>query len=491
MTAFNKHRKRRVIYNDDAGQQFLGYEGYGYEIDDDQSFIDARTTPTFDTHVDTYVWCVGNGCDPPMGEMEAVRPCLGSSDRATDLIVDACHAQGIEVWGSLRMNDIHDSFQADVLEKTNDPLKARHPEYLIGQQSDRELPSELTERYLWAAFNFACPEVRWHRLEFIECNAAEHDFDGYELDFTRFIWNFPLGEERSHVAEMTALIRDVRAQLNKIGKQRGRPYTFAVHVMDSPDLSLDLGQDVERWIEQGLVDVLVVGMGYLPYALRLDEWLALGRKHGVPVYPSMNTNTFSAWPKEISWAPTVWHQAIRAAAAHFWHEGADGIYLFNVFCMEDKNVGPMAREAIYAPLHEIGDPEALVGLDRVYSIQPVRESGFCHHGSEAAPLPIALDRVERRLPLKIGPDTDDPRARFALSVLTTGADPERRLHLRLNHTLLPEPVAHDPCYRVDVPAGALRTGCNALSIWCDAALTDVERPVIVQQVFLAVQHVGP
>ena len=488
MVRFEKDRKRRVIYNDDADQQYRGYAGYGYEIDDEGAFIDARTTPAFDTHVDTYVWCVGNGCDPPWGVMEKVRPCLGSPDRATDLIVDACHARGIEVWGSLRMNDIHDSFMADALEKANDPLKAEHPEYLIGGGSDRELPAELTERYLWTAFDFARPEVRRHRLEFIGRNAANHDFDGYELDFTRFVWNFALGEERAHAEEMTQLARDARARLDAIGERRGRPYTFAVHVMDSPELSLNLGQDVESWLRQGLVDVLVVGMGYMPYVLRLDRWLALGRQYGVPVYPSLNTNTFAPWFKRIFGRPEAWHEAIRAAAATYWQEGADGVCLFNLFCMEDKNVGPMPRETVYTPLREVGEPAALVGLDKLYGIQPVGESGFCHHGSEAAPLPIALDRVERKLPLKIGPDADDPGARFALSVLTTGVDPERRVHLRLNHTMLPEPVADDPWYRVDVPIGVLRAGCNELSIWCDAALADVERPIVVQQVFVGVRY---
>ena len=490
MAMFEKHRDRRVIYNDDADQQFLGYEGYGYAIDDEQSFIRARTTPTFDTQVDTYVWCVGNGCDPPWGGMDTIRPCLGSSDHAADLIVDACHAHGIEVWGSLRMNDIHDSFQADVLEKTNDPLKAQHPEYLIGQQSDRELPAELTERYLWTAFNFARPEVRRHRLDFIARNAAEHDFDGYELDFTRFVWDFPLGEERSHADEMTALVREARARLDAIGERRGRPYTFAVHVMDSPELSLRLGRDVEGWLTRGLVDVLVVGMGYMPYVLRLDQWLALGRQYGVPVYPSVNTNTFAPWFKRIFQQPAAWHEAIRAAAATYWQQGADGVCLFNLFCMEDTNVGPMPREAVYAPLREVGDPAALAGLDKLYGIQPVNESGFCHHGSGAAPLPVPLDRVERKLPLKIGPDAEDPGARFALSVLTTGVDADRRVRLRLNHTLLPDPAAEDPWYRVDVPAGVLQVGCNELSIWCDAALADVARPIIVQQVFVAVRYGG-
>ena len=64
---FHKNRKRRVIFNDDADQQFVRKAGPPLNVRDEESFINARTTPTFDTHVDTYVWCVGNGADPPWG----------------------------------------------------------------------------------------------------------------------------------------------------------------------------------------------------------------------------------------------------------------------------------------------------------------------------------------------------------------------------------------------------------------------------------------
>ena len=488
MAVFDKHRKRRVIYNDDADQQYCGYcEACGYDVKDEQSFIGARTTPTFDTHVDTYVWCVGNGCDPPWGVMEKVLPCLGSSAHATDLIVEACHSRDVEVWGSLRMNDIHDSFMADRLEKTNDPLKAAHPEYLIAPEANRELPGELAERFLWSAFNFARQEVRQHRLDFIERNASAHDFDGYELDFSRFVWAFALGEERAHADEMTELVREARARLDAVGQRRGRPYTFAVHVMDSPELSLQLGRDVETWLAEGLIDVLVVGMGYMPYVLRLDQWLGLGRRYNVPVYPSVNTNTYTSWWKEKFQRPTAWHEAIRASSACFWHQGADGLYIFNLFCQEVKSVG-MPYDMIYGPLTEIGDPAALAGRDKLYAIQPTADGGFCHHGSEAAPLPIALDKVERKLPLKMGPDADDRNARLKISVWATGGSADTQVWLRLNHSLLAKPTREGCWYDVDVPAGVMRTGHNELSIWCNAELTKNATPVIVHYVFVSVNY---
>ena len=488
MDVFDRNRQRRIIYNDDSDQQYAGSGGYSYNVTDEQSFIETRTTPTFDTHVDTYVWCVGNGAEPPWGAQGPdVWPCLESHDRATEIIVEACHAKGMEVWGSLRMNDIHDSFGADCLENANDPLKAEHPEYLIGKPEDRDLPDELTERYLWTPFNFERQEIRDYRLDFIERNARRHDFDGYELDFTRFVWNFPLGREVELAPLMTDFVRQVRARLNVIGAERGRPYTFVAHVMDSLETSLRLGQDVEAWLSEGLIDVLAVGMGYLPYVLKLDQWRALGQEHGVPVYPSVNTNTYIPWYKERMKRVSAWHEAIRATAAWWWQEGADGIYLFNVFCQEDDHVGPMARDLVYAPLREVGDPAALAGRDKLYAISPSSMGGFCHHGSEATPLPIPLEDHERKLALQIGPDAADPAAQFCVRLWTSGGTPDTKVWMRLNHKLL-EPTPEGDHLSMDLPAGVMRVGQNELSLWCNVGLDDTETPMVVRDVLVEAKY---
>ena len=51
--------------------------------------------------------------------------------------------------------------------------------------------------------------------------------------------------------------------------------------------------------------------------------------------------------------------AVRVEGIGWWQEGTDGIYLFNLFCQEDGDVGPMEKDLVYAPLSEVGDPAAL------------------------------------------------------------------------------------------------------------------------------------
>ena len=513
---FDKHRKRRVIYNDDADQQYDSYKShykydkhnYKYDILDEQDFIDSRTSPTFNTQVDTYVWCLGNGADPPWGLGYPSRgfrplPFLQNNQRATDIIIEACHQQGMEVWGSLRMNDIHDSFMANSLEESCEPIKAEHPEWLIEPLESRHLSNEITERYLWTALNFALPEVREYRLAYIEKTASEHNFDGFELDFTRFIWNFPLGEGVKNAYLMTKLLRQTRRILDAIGEQRGRKYTLVVHVMDSPQVSLDLGLDVDTWVTEGLVDVLVVGMGYTAYVVRLDEWQKLARSNNVQVYPSVNTNIFGTSWMELLGRP-VHHEALRAASDYYWHKGANGLYVFNLFDQRDLRNAPFSQDYIYQPMSEIGDPATLVGKNKLYAIQPSSDRGFCHQGSEKAPLPIALDQSEHLLPLEIGFDANSSQAKFTIRAWTTGGTKDDRVWFRLNNHLL-ETRCEGQWYEALVPHGVLRSGSNHLSIFCNRrgaggrrldpdhpevyhGLSEDTSPIIVHRVFVPVSY---
>ena len=489
---FDRRRKRRIIFNDDGDQQTLSSnQHYPYNITDAESFLEARTRQVLGTGVDTYVWCVGKGGSPRQADhrRNALHPFLKSPDHATDLIVRECQAHGMETWGSLRMNDIHDSFMARDLDDTDEAFKVDHPDCMIIPGARDHYPEKkVTEWYLWTALDFSRAEVRDYRLRFIQENAERHDFDGYELDFTRFVWNFPLGAEHDCSHHMTGFIHQVRRTLDEIGRQRGRPYTLVIRSFDSPELARNLGLDVATWLKEGLVDVLVVGMGYLPYLLDLGAWKKLADQAGVPLYASVDTAVYADWLQDLFEDHSIWHEANRAASAHFWDQGVDGLYLFNIYVQGTDRWGGMSMSEMCHPLlDEIGTACGLVGKDKLYAIQPTAESGFCHHASAATPLPIPLDSRERKLPLTVGPDADDPAARATIYLHATG-DTSGPIWVRLNHKLLDQPRPSGHLFEISVPPALLRRGTNELALWTDKELVTNDHPINIHHVFCRMRY---
>ena len=136
---------------------------------------------------------------------------------------------------------------------------------------------------------------------------------------------------------------------------------------------------------------------------------------------------------------------------------------------------------------EIGDLARMEKKDKLYAIQPVSDRGFCRHGSEAAPLPVALDTHECELPLFMGPDADEPDAEIKIRALIGGGISDTKVWFRLNHTLL-EPEKKGDWYTVEIPQGVMRAGKNKLAIWCNAGLADSGNPMIVKRIFVPVSY---
>ena len=331
------------------------------------------------------------------------------------------------------MSDLHAAFRSRTLEELDDVFKTQHPEYLMAPMTDRQLPSELTEQRLWVALEYTHPEVRQHRLDYIAKTATIHDFDGYELDFNRMGIHFPMGQGRQKTHLMTDLMQQIRDRLNAIGEERGRPYTLAVHVMDSLETNLEIGLDVGTWAREGLVDVLLVGLGYMRDQLAIGQWVRLAGETGVQVYPSINPNTMRAGAWETLRGEPLFREGMRAYADYYLNQGADGIYLFN---FRHEPTQRLTEEEFEGVLSELGERETMAGKDKVYAINPTAHSGGpFYHGSEPALLPIVLDRVERKLRFQLGPAAEDPQASLRLSVFTAKAGKGTTLLTRLKHAV--------------------------------------------------------
>ena len=233
-------------------------------------------------------------------------------------------------------------------------------------------------------------------------------------------------------------------------------------MVDLLETNLEISLDVEAWAREGLVDVPLVGLGYMPDQLAIGQWVGLAGETWVQVYPSINPNTMRAGAWETLRGKPLFRQGMRVYADHYLDQGADGICLFN---FRHEPTQRLTEEEFTGVLNELGEPKTMASKDKVYAINPTAHSGGpFYHGSEPALLPIVLDRVERKLRLHLGPAAEDQKASLHLSVYTAKAGKGTFLWACLNHTLLPEAEREGEWFHFQVPAGVARSGMNEVGL---------------------------
>ncbi len=353
-------RPRRVIFNNDGNEPV-----YLCKTTAPEELLSYRTAPLAGTHVDAIFYCTwssGFGLfthDTRVGQVFATREGLFARNLAPQMIaagtdplrvmVDFGRKHRIEIFWSFRLNDTHDGSTADygpIMFRAN-RLKQEHPEWLIGT------PQQKPKFGAWSAVDFTRVEIRDLAFRFAEEVCQRYDVDGIEIDFFRHPVFFKRAAQTGTECNdeerglMTELIARVRRMTEAEGLRRGRPILVAVRVPDSVAYARAIGLDLPRWLGDGLVDLLIPG-GYF----RLEDHaatVALARKHGVKVYPSLDESRVRDPAARKLRASTA---AYRARAYEAWSAGADGVYLFNSFNPKD----PIWRE--------LGSPERLAAAPR-------------------------------------------------------------------------------------------------------------------------------
>ena len=233
-------------------------------------------------------------------------------------MVEAASSRQIELFGSLRMNDTHDSYGMPA-GKLIYPLKVEHPEWLLGDESMKGPVFSSQAAAIWSGLDFAVPQVREDRLWWIRNTVEKYDVGGVDLNFFRMPWYFKTGKEKEGMPLMTELIRSARKVLDRESERRGRPLLLGIRSPGTVAACRRIGIDIETWLKEGLVDRLLIGGGYVPFTNPAEELVRLGHRHQVPVYPCINCGTqmFGS------------DSAFRGAASNILWAGADGIYLWN------------------------------------------------------------------------------------------------------------------------------------------------------------------
>ena len=355
-------RKRRIIYNND-GDDIGGHGGTtpkGGYIDTPEELLELRTTAILGSQVDTIFYHSTYGMklffedsafktiyEYPDKKGLASRNCkaliANYGKDALDVMVDFGRKNDLEIFYSNRMNDNHDWYFPEILSA----IKVKHPEYTIGHaQAERERSPEETLALMRkgkgpeTALNYGLQIIRDLTVDAMREVCRNHDVDGIDLDYFRFFRvvapDNPVPQE--YVELLNDMMRKMRAMTEEEGLRRGRPILIAARGIIDPDYSLGYGLDVNSWLKEDLIDILMP-IHIVGKRGSLKSFIELAQRYNVQAYPCLREN----W-KESNW-PTA-----REEAMFRFTEGADGITTFNRF------------DPTHRLWQELGDPETLRNL---------------------------------------------------------------------------------------------------------------------------------
>jgi len=461
------NRPRRIIFNNDGNEPV-----YLCRSVSKAELLRPRTSDLAGTQVDSIFYCTwssgfslfthntraGQVFNTREGRFtnNLVQAYLDQGIDPLHVMVEFGHQHGMEVFWSMRVNDTHDGSRADygpVMFRAN-RLKLEHPEYLIGSATKRP-------RYgVWSAVDYGLPHVRDLAFSYCEEVCRNYDVDGIELDFFRHAFFFRCSGENKPCGEaelqaMTGLVRRIRTMTEELGRRRGRPILMAIRVPDSVDYCRFIGLDLERWLSEGLTDLLVV-TGYT----QLNPWeysVRLGHKYGVKVYPSLDEPRVRDAEAREARASL---ESYRGRTAQAWAAGMDGIYMFNFF--DPKS--PLWRE--------LGDPQGLRKLDRTcflsprgIGVMPVPHQSFIHVPTLNPASPIALPPGKSiELPLLLG-DHSAPAQPVFLRLRFKNLKDSSLLRLRWNgKSLATKPAKIGSWAEYPVPAECVAPKNNTVEL---------------------------
>ncbi|MEE3373456.1 MAG: family 10 glycosylhydrolase [Planctomycetota bacterium] len=392
------NRQRRIYVNNDVGIDAVAMGPRETDITPTE-WVAARLSAIAQpgSQVDTVGWCLDEGniaAYPsdliPELQYPTVLRWRNSGVDIAQRLVEESHRHQLEVFWEHRLNGA--DRESDVRTPATPPLKARHPDWL--------LPDGWWKPGLW---NFAVPQVRRHKVAVLREVAERYNLDGINIDFGRHPPFLPKGKQWELRDALTSFVRRVREMLQEVARERNRPFLLSVRVADTLAGCHFDGLDLEKWVQDNLIDMIVIGTRSIE--VDLPGFRRITRGTHVKLYPCIDQHH----------SPDGYHaiadpRFLRGLAANWWHQGADGIATFN-FWNELPAAG--ARIGSSGPLYEgksvharayreIGDANQLAPLDKWFVVSRRYGGGFYNRQGDRwddytnlnhqAPLPLVLRR---------------------------------------------------------------------------------------------------
>lgn len=483
----NSHPPRRkpyrIIYQADTS---WGMQNSRDAADYLSGMVDFLDT----THVDALFWHDGSGgnnayYDSEVMELNGARigkveplllQMIEEGNDPPAITLKAARERGVDVFYSFRINDCHDSLDdGKAMPQLLATFKLEHPEWLIGKGHPYGGIMQL---------NFAVPEVREFKFAIIEEAARKYDFDGFEIDFQRSAPYFIPGTEPENAPILTDFLRRVRDHLKQRGSERGRSLALAVRVPESMEACRLNGFDVAAWVQEDLVDMIILGSSAID--IEVEAFKALTQGTDILVYPCLY-----GWPSGYGKFTT---EMCRALATNYWFQGADGIYTFNWNAHtytqrpDEEHHGQFGHQMEL--LREIDEPEQLRGKDKEFAADRVggRRNSFGYiwsypHNWMHCVLPAVVDSSGTSgepksvvVPILVGEDLESPRpSHVQLRVEMVEQAHDELLGLAINGQGLTKQDREGVTITAPVDPDCLTTGRNQVEVTAVAGIVEVTK----------------
>ncbi|AKJ63652.1 hypothetical protein [Kiritimatiella glycovorans] len=284
-----------------------------------------------------------------------------------------CREHNIEPYFSIRMNDQHHSVHANPMyhvgrffwdqpELFIDPPSREEWEelYLPWINRGTNQPSQLPESYRKGGpdyhdlrVNYAFEQVRDFYVGLAEDLAENHpDASGIELDFMRSLKFFPEGEEEPE--KLTRVVRRIRESLDRVEDRSGNRIRLVARIPTYHD-GYAAGMRVRQWLDEDLLDGIVLGHGTFFSDNAMEEWAAYAKSRDTKVYGPIERMYFKTRIREAT------PEKVRGVASTLYGKGAEGLYFFNWFAPEEHYLLP-----------ELADRQALRKKNKTYFADTAR-----------------------------------------------------------------------------------------------------------------------
>ena len=140
--------------------------------------------------------------------------------------------------------------------------------------------------------SYAVPEIRENRLAIVRELVTDYPTDGIDLNFNTYMPLIARREVEEHTETLTEWMRDVRRAADAAAEAQGRGKRVVVRMAASVEGNKKMGQDIETWVSEGLVDTIVampVGGDFSSETSRLRELVEVAEGNGVPVLAGMDS----------------------------------------------------------------------------------------------------------------------------------------------------------------------------------------------------------